>query len=77
MKSTTLEAFLLGTASGITATLLVLYTQKPRSLVRSIEAIAEKGGIRKAKQEEDQVLKARLKAVGFLDEEIKELLLTR
>ncbi len=77
MKSTTFESFLLGAALGITATLLVLYTQRPRSILHSIEAIAEKGGNRKAKRKEDEVLKARLKAVGFPDDEIRELLLTR
>jgi hypothetical protein len=77
MKSTTLESFLLGTAFGITITLLALYAQKPRSLVRSIEAIAEKGEARKARQEEEEVLKARLRAVGFPEEEIRDLLLTR
>ncbi len=77
MKSSTLEAFFFGTAVGVSATLLVLYTQVPRSLVRAIEALAERGEIRRARKEEDQVLKARLKAVGFPDEEIRELLLTR
>jgi hypothetical protein len=72
MKSTTLETFLLGVSFGIGITLLALYTQKPGRLVTSIETMADKSRARRAKEEERKLQRERLKAVGFLDEEIDE-----
>jgi len=71
MKSTALETFLLGVTFGIGITLLAFYTQKPGSLV---ETIAESGRARRAKEEEKQLQRERLEAVGFSDEEIDEFL---
>lgn len=70
MKSTVLETFLLGVSFGIGITLLALYTQKPG---RFVEAIAESGRARRAKDVERKLQTERLKAVGFSDEEIDEL----
>ncbi len=70
MKSTVLKTFLLGTTFGIGITILSLYTQKPGRLAASIEAIAERGRARRAKEEERELRRERLKALGFLDEEI-------
>jgi hypothetical protein len=72
MKSTVLETFLLGVSFGIGITILALYTQKPGRLVTSIETIAEMGQARRAKEKEKKLQRERLKAVGFLDEEIDE-----
>ena len=71
MKSTVLETFLLGVTFGIGITLLALYTQKPGHFV---EAIAESGRARRAKEEENKRQRERLKEVGFSDEEIDEFL---
>ena len=73
MKSTVLETFLFGVTFGIGITILSLYTQKPGCLVASIETIAEMGQARRAKEEEKKLRRERLKAVGFLDEEIDEI----
>jgi hypothetical protein len=69
MKSTVLETFLLGVTFGIGITLWALYTQKPG---RVVETIAESGRARRAKEEEKQLQRERLKAAGFSDEEIDE-----
>jgi len=74
MKSPVLRTFLAGVAFGIGATVLSLYAQRPGYFVASLETIAELGRARKAKKEEDQFLRKRLKAMGFSDEEIKESL---
>ena len=71
MKSTVLETFLLGVTFGIGITLLALYTQKPGHFV---EAIAESGRARRAKEIEKRLKRERLRAVGFSDEEIDEFL---
>ena len=71
MKSTVLETFLLGVTFGIGITILALYTQKPG---RFVEAIAESGRARAAKEKENRLQRERLKAVGFSDEEIDEFL---
>lgn len=73
MKSTVVEAFLLGLTLGIGVTVLSLYTQKPVCLVSSMETIAEMGRARRAKEEEKKLRRERLKAAGFLDEEIDEI----
>jgi uncharacterized protein YhbP (UPF0306 family) len=73
MKSTVLKTFLLGATFGIGMTVLSLYTQKPSRFVASIEAIAEKGRARRAKEEQKELRRERLKAAGFLDEEINEI----
>ena len=70
MKSTALEAFLLGITFGIGITLLALYTQKPGRLVTSIETMAGSRRVRRAKEEEKKLQRERLAAVGFSDEEI-------
>jgi hypothetical protein len=69
MKSTALETFLLGVTFGIGITILALYTQKPGRLV---EIIADSRRARRAKEEEKELQRERLKAVGFSDEEIDE-----
>ena len=71
MKSTGLETFLFGVTFGIGITLLALYTQTPGHFV---EAIAESGRTRRAKEEEKRLQRERLRAVGFSDEEIEEFL---
>ena len=73
MKSNVLKTFLLGAAFGMGITILSLYTQKPGRFVASIEAIAERGRARRAKEEEKELRRERLKAAGFLDEEIDEI----
>ena len=70
MKSTVWESFLLGLTCGIGITILALYTQKPGRLIASIDTMAEKGRTKRAKEEEEKLQRERLKAVGFLDEEI-------
>jgi hypothetical protein len=72
MKSPVLETFLAGVAFGIGITVLSLYAQKPGCIVASLEAIAEMGRARKAKEERNTFLRNRLKAMGFSDEEIDE-----
>jgi hypothetical protein len=72
MKSTVVETFLLGVAFGIGITILALYTQKPGRLATSIGTIAEMRRTRRTKEEEKQLQRERLKAVGFSDEEIDE-----
>ena len=74
MKSTVLEAFLLGVTVGMGMTVLSLYTQKPICLVSSIDAIAAMGRAQRAKKEEENLERERLRAVGFSDEEIDEVL---
>jgi hypothetical protein len=73
MKSNVLKTFLLGATFGMGMTILSLYTQKPGRFVASIEAIAERGRARRAKEEEKELRRERLKAAGFLDEEIDEI----
>ncbi len=74
MKSTTVEAFLLGITCGIGITILSLYTQKPGCLVTSLDTVAEMGRARKAKEEERRLQRERLKDMGFLDDEVGEIL---
>ncbi len=74
MKSTVLETFLVGVTFGIGLTILFLYTQKPGRLVTPIETIAERGRARRAKEEEKKLQREMLKATGFSDEEIDEIL---
>ena len=69
MKSTVLETFLLGVTFGIGITLLALFTRKPGHFV---EAIAESGRTRRAREEEKNLQRERLREVGFSDEEIEE-----
>ena len=73
MKSTVLKPFLLGVAFGIGITVLSLYTQKPGTLGTSLEKIAVKGRVRRAKEEKRKREREWLKAVGFLDKEIDEI----
>ena len=74
MKTTALEAFLFGVAVGAGMVLLVLNTHEPDYLAASLEAIAERGRARKAREEERRVRRERLREVGFSDEEINEIL---
>ena len=74
MKSTALETFLFGVTLGVGMTVLSLYTRKPNCLVTSIETIAEMGRVRRAKEEEKRLRWERLKAMGFSDQEIDEIL---
>ena len=71
MKSTVLETFMLGVTFGIGLTIFALYTQKPG---RFVEAIAESGRTRRAKEVEKRLLRDKLKAVGFSNDEIREFL---
>ena len=72
MRSTVLGTFLAGVTFGIGITVLSLYAQRPGCFVTSLEAIAEKGRARKAKEEENRFLRERLKAMGFSEKEIDE-----
>jgi hypothetical protein len=72
MKSTVLETFLVGVGFGIGITVLSLYAQRPGFFVTSLETIAEMGRARRAKEEENEFLRKRLKAMGFSDMEINE-----
>ena len=74
MKSTALETFLCGFALGMGVTVLALYAQRPGCLVDSIEAIAEAGRARRGRKEENRLRRERLRAVGFSDKEIDEIL---
>ncbi len=74
MKSTAFETFLFGVTFGIGITILSLYAQKPGCLVDTIESIAETGRGRRARKEERKLRRERLRAVGFSDEEIDEIL---
>ncbi len=74
MKSTVLETFLVGVTFGIGLTILFLYTQKPGRLATSIETIVERGRARRAEEEEKKLQREMLKATGFSDEEIDEIL---
>jgi len=74
MKSTTVEAFLLGITCGIGITILSLYIQKPGCLVTSLDTVAEMGRARKAREEERRLQRERLKDMGFLDDEVREIL---
>lgn len=74
MKSTVLETFLFGVTVGVGMTILSLYTQKPGCIVDSIESISESGRARRTQREERKLRREKLKAVGFLDEEIDEIL---
>ena len=73
MKSNVLETFVLGVGLGIGITILCLYTQKPGSLVASIETIAERGRARRAKEEQEKLRRERLQSMGFSDNEIDEI----
>jgi hypothetical protein len=72
MKTPVLETFLAGVTFGIGITVLSLYAQKPGCFVTSLETIAEMGRARRAKEEEKEFLRKRLKAMGFSDKEINE-----
>ena len=74
MKSTVLETFLLGITLGIGVTVLSLYTQKPDRLATTLGTIAEIGKERRAREEAKRLRRERLKAVGFTDKEIEEIL---
>ena len=73
MKLKGLETFVFGVALGVGITILALYTQKPGSLVTSIETIAEKRRARRAKEEQEELRKERLRSMGFSDTEIDEI----
>ncbi len=72
MKSPVIKTFLIGTVFGIGVTGLSLFAQRPGYFVNSLEALAEMGRVRRAKKEENDFLKKRLKAMGFSDKEIDE-----
>jgi hypothetical protein len=74
MKSRVLETFLLGVTFGAGMTILSLYTQKPDRLATALKRIAEMGRARITREEEERLKRERLKAVGFSDEEIYEIL---
>jgi len=74
MKSTALETFLFGVTLGAGMVVLSLYTRKPSCLVTSLETIAEMGRAQRAKEEKKRLQLERLKAIGFSDQEIDEIL---
>jgi hypothetical protein len=53
--------------------ILSLYTQKPRCVVEPIEAIAELGRARRAKEKEENLEREKLREAGFSDQEIDEV----
>ena len=73
MKLKDLETLVFGVALGVGITILALYTQKPGPLVTSIETIAEKRRARRAREEQEQLRKERLRSMGFSDTEIDEI----
>ena len=73
-KSVARESFLLGVALGIGVAVLSLYTGKPGWLVNSLEAVAKMGRARKAKRQERKLQRKKLRAIGFSDKEIDEIL---
>lgn len=74
MKRPVVEAFLCGVTLGIGMTVLSLYTQRPACIATMIEATGEMGRARKAKKENEKIQRERLRAAGFSDEEIDEVL---
>ena len=73
MKSGFMKPFLIGFACGMGVTLLSLYTQKPGSVVSSIDRLGELGRTRRAREEEKKVDRELLKAAGYSDQEIDEV----
>jgi hypothetical protein len=74
VKARVLEAFLAGVTLGIGMTLFSLYTRKPDHLAATLERITETGRARRSKEEEKRLRRDKLRAVGFTDEEIREIL---
>jgi hypothetical protein len=74
MKSTVLEAFLIGVTVGIGVTVLSLYTRTPVRTAASIDAISEIGRARRAKREEIKLYREKLQEMGFSNNEIDESL---
>jgi hypothetical protein len=72
MKRPVLETFLAGVAFGMGMTILTLYARKPGCAADLLDAIARKGRDRKAKGEENEYLRQRLKSMGFSDQEIRD-----
>lgn len=72
MKWKFLGTFMLGVTSGIAMTIVCLFAQKPECFVDSVESVAEMGRTRRAKREERILLRQKLRAMGFTDEEIRE-----
>jgi hypothetical protein len=72
MKWKFLGTFLLGVTSGIGLTILCLFAQKPECFVDSVESVAQMGRARREKREERILLRRKLRAMGFTDEEIRE-----
>ena len=73
-KSVARKSFLLGVTFGVGLAVLSLYTGKPGWLVNSLEAIAKMGRARKAKRQERKLQRKKLRAIGFSDKEIDEIL---
>ena len=73
MKSGFMKPFLIGFACGMGITLLALYTQKPGSIISSIDRLGELGRTRRAREEEKKVDRELLKAAGYSDQEIDEV----
>ena len=73
-KSVAWKSFLLGVTFGIGVAVLSLYTGKPGWLVNSLEAVAKMGRARKAKKQERKLQRKKLRAIGFSDKEIDEIL---
>lgn len=71
-KLPVLGAFLAGVAFGIGITVVSLYAQKPGCLVVPLESIAAAGRARREKEEEKGLLRNKLRAMGFSEQEINE-----
>ena len=73
-KSVARKSFLLGVTFGIGVAVLSLYAGKPGWLVNSLEAVAKIGRARKAERQERKLQRKKLRAIGFSDREIAEIL---
>ena len=73
-KSVARKSFLLGVTFGIGVAVLSLYTGKPGWLADSLGAVAKMGRARKAKRQERKLQRKKLRAIGFSDKEIDEIL---
>jgi len=76
VKTRVLESFLSGMVVGIGATLLILYARKPGCLATGLEALSEMAREREEREGEERLQRERLKAMGYSDEEIEDVMKT-
>ncbi len=74
MKSAGIGSFLLGTALGMGALFLCVYTQRPCVLATSIEAFCAMGRKRRARSVERQLEREWLTSLGYSQEEVDEVM---